>query len=168
MARPAKALIAAATAGLLLMGAVGRDVTAAVPQMPALGAQRANELRAKGVELGYNLDHAAALDAFQEAIAADPAHPAAYRLVAATLWISLLFKQGAVTAEDFLGQASSAGTRPSAGDLDGRFKTSLNKAIALAEARQRERGNSDVDAHYQIGAAYGFLATYTATTEGSL
>ncbi len=82
-----------------------------------------------------------ALDAFTEAIAADPEHPAAYRLVAATMWISVLFRLGAVTAEDFLGQAgANAAARPKAGDIDGRFRESLDKAIALAEARLRERG----------------------------
>ncbi|HXT70109.1 MAG TPA: hypothetical protein VN700_10165 [Vicinamibacterales bacterium] len=170
MARLSKAWIAAAIAGLLVLageGGVRGRLSASQAQMD--GPRRAAELRAKGVELGYNLDHAAALDVFQEAIAADPTHPSAYRLVAATLWISLLFKQGAMTAEDFLGQAtSSAAPRPKVADLDGRFKESLNKAIALAEGRLRERGQSDVDAHYQIGAAYGFLATYTATAEGSM
>jgi tetratricopeptide (TPR) repeat protein len=83
------------------------------------------------------------------------------------MWINPLFKQGAVTAEDFLGQAgSSEGSRPKAGDIDGRFRESLNKAITLAEAKLRERGQADVDAHYQIGAAYAFQATYTATVEG--
>ena len=35
----------------------------------------------------------------------------------------------------------------------------------VRDARVRERPN-DADAHYQIGAAYGFLASYTATVEG--
>jgi len=125
-------------------------------------------LRARGVELGYNLDHAEALDAFNQAIAVDPSNAAAYRLVAATMWISVLFRHGAVTAEDFLGQAGSSATRPKAADLDRRFRESLDKAIALAEARLHDTGASSVDAHYQIGAAYGFLASYTATIEGSL
>lgn len=163
MARLVHVLIATAVAGVLTGG--NRLVAAA--QGTTDGGRRAAELRAKGVELGYNLDHAAALEALEQAIAADPAHPSAYRLLAATMWISLLFKQGAVTAEDFLGQATSSGApRPAAADVDKRFRESLNKAIAIGEARLRERGQSDVDAHYQIGAAYGFLATYTATVEG--
>ena len=158
----------AAVAGILALGVQGPQPAADVRAAQGNQARAAN-LRARGVELGYNLDHAAALDAFQEAIAADPTHHSAYRLVAATLWIQLLFSQGAVTAEDFLGQASNAGpsSRPKVAGLDSRFRESLNKAIALAETRLRERGQSDVDAHYQIGAAYGVLATYTATAEGS-
>ena len=84
------------------------------------------------------------------------------------MWINVLFRHGAVTAEDFLGQAGSSATRPKAADLDGRFRESLDKAIALAEARLRDTGASNADAHYQLGAAYGFLASYTATIEGSV
>ena len=168
MAGSLQSLIPAALAALLLTGVAGVPVPSSQSSQPT-SSNAAHQLRAKGVELGYNLDHAAALTAFEQAIAADPTHPAAYRLVAATMWINLLFRQGAVTAEDFLGQAvSSGGPKPKAADLDGRFRESLNKAIALAEAQLRERGGSDVDAHYQIGAAYGFLASYTATVEGSM
>ena len=135
---------------------------------PAPSAQAA-ALRARGLELGYNLDHQQALETFRQAIAADPEHPAAYRLVAATMWISVLLRHGAVTAEDFLGQAdSSAATRPKAADLDQEFTRSLDKAIALAGERLRQSGSRDADAHFQLGAAYGFLATYTATIQGSL
>jgi tetratricopeptide (TPR) repeat protein len=167
MAAPFHALVAAAAVTALV------TLTAQSPAVPVQSRPsdpaRAAMLRARGLDLGYNLDHAAALDAFTEAIAADPGHPAAYRLVAATMWISVLFRLGAITAEDFLGQAGeNAGTRPKAGDLDGRFRASLDKAIALAEARLRERGATDVDAHYQMGAAYGFIASYTATVEGSV
>lgn len=145
-------------------------LVAGVPaQGPSAGHPTAAALRARGLELGYNLDHAEALAAFREAIAAEPNHPAAYRLVAATMWINLLFRQGAVTAEDFLGQVgSSVNERPKAEDLDRGFRESLDKAIALGEERLRAAGQSDVDAHYQIGAAYAFLASYTATIEGSL
>jgi len=139
------------------------------PQTTTMGPADAAALRAKGIELGYNLDHAAALDAFTAAIAAAPDHPAAYRLVAATMWINVLFRQGAVTAEDFLGQAGeSAAPRPRAADIDRRFRESLDKAITLAETELQHAGPKSADAHYQLGAAYGFLATYTATIEGSL
>lgn len=167
MALPIHALITAT----LLAGVVALPAQAPVPETrsPTSGATLAATLRARGLELGYNLDHTAALQAFTEAIAADPDHPAAYRLVAATMWINALFRLGAVTAEDFLGQVGgNAGPRPKAGDLDARFRDSLNKAIALAEVRLKQRGANDVDGHYQIGAAYGFLASYTSTVEGGI
>ena len=68
-------------------------------------ATAAASLRAHGLQLGYNLDHTDALAAFKDATAADPSDPAAYRLAAATAWIDLLFEQGAITADDYLGQA---------------------------------------------------------------
>ena len=42
--------------------------------------------RARGLEHGYNLDRGEALAAFEDAIAADPGDPSAYRLAAATVW----------------------------------------------------------------------------------
>ena len=74
-------------------------------QTPSTGVAAAAALRAEGLQLGYNLDHAEALAAFREAIAADPDDPAGYRLLAATAWIRLLFEQGAITVDDYLGQA---------------------------------------------------------------
>jgi tetratricopeptide (TPR) repeat protein len=123
-------------------------------------------LRARGLELGYNLDHAEALAAFKEAIAAAPLDPTGYRLLAATAWISLLFQQGAITVDDYLGQARAnvARSTPDAG-LAATFHDALDRALTLSDARLRDRPN-DPDSHYQLGAAYGFLASYHATVEG--
>jgi tetratricopeptide (TPR) repeat protein len=128
----------------------------------------ATSLRARGLELGYNLDHADALAAFRAAVAADPDHAAAYRSVAATMWISVLFEQGAVTAEDFLGRTGSPmGRKPPSPEFAKSFHDALARAMALAEARLKT-SPQDADALYQLGAAYGFEASYTATIEGSL
>jgi tetratricopeptide (TPR) repeat protein len=123
-------------------------------------------LRARGLQLGYNLDHADAIAAFEAAIAADPRDPAAYRLAAATAWITLLFEQGAITVDDYLGQARANLPRstPRAA-LDTAFHRSLQQALTITEQRLREKP-ADADAHYQVGAAFGFLASYTATVEG--
>lgn len=132
----------------------------------AAGSAAAAALRARGLDLGYNLDYEDALTAFRAAIDADPTHPAAYRLVAATIWINALFRQGAVTAEDYLGQARSEVTRrPIARDVDTAFHANLDRALELADKELRERP-TDPDAHFQVGAAYAFLTTYKATVEG--
>ena len=124
-------------------------------------------LRTRGQLLGYNLDRDAALASFREAIAADPAHPAAYRLTAATLWIGALFQQGAVAADDYLGQARSDVHRTApAAQLAADFHENLERALTLAEQRCRTDGSAD--AHFQLGAAYGYQATYAATVDGSL
>jgi hypothetical protein len=136
---------------------------------PAIGADPAAEsrrLRAEGLQAGYNLDHAAALEAFRAAIAADPTDPAPHRLTAATLWIEMLFRQGAVTADDYLGQARTQVRKPSPPpDVDAAFRTHLARALSLAGDRLR-RDPRDPDAHFQAGAAHSFLATYIATVEG--
>jgi tetratricopeptide (TPR) repeat protein len=131
-------------------------------------AAAAPALRARGLQLGYNLDHADALAAFQDAISADPTDPAAYRLAAATAWIDLLFAQGAITVDDYLGQARANLPRANPiAALDVAFHDALRQALALSEERLRNHP-WDADAHYQAGAAYGCLASYTATVEGRL
>ena len=137
------------------------------------GSAHAAAHRARGQSLGYNLDRDAALASFREAITSDPTHPAAYRLTAATLWIGALFQQGAVTAEDYLGQArSDLRRRPPPAELAAAFRDHLDRALQLADERCRAAGGSGspgkVDAHFQLGSAYGYQATYAATIEGSL
>jgi tetratricopeptide (TPR) repeat protein len=128
----------------------------------------ATTLRTLGQDLGYNLDHEGALATFQQAIAVDPDHPAAYRLAAATAWIRLLFQQGAVTAEDYLGQARADRQKtPPSRELDAFFRKHLARAVSLAEKRTKAN-DADADAHFQLGAAHGFLATYAATVEGKM
>jgi tetratricopeptide (TPR) repeat protein len=140
------------------------------PQQSALrlgdGPAAAAAFRRQGLELGYNLDHAEALAAFKQAIAADPDDAAAYRLLAAATWIELLFDQGAITVDDYLGQARADLPRsapPAA--VASAFHDSLHQAQILSEQRLQAHP-ADADARYQVGAASGVLASYTATIEG--
>lgn len=154
------------TGSVLLSGAASTQGPSA---FSGSARESAAALRARGLELGYNLDHADALATFREAIAADPDDPTAYRLAAATLWISALFHQGAVTAEDFLGQAGSTLRRPPPNaDLQNALREALQRVDTLAAARPRNVSTSDAEVFYQIGAAYGLFASYTATIDGSL
>jgi tetratricopeptide (TPR) repeat protein len=129
-------------------------------------AAAAGVLRGRGLQLGYNLDYADALDAFERAKADDPSDPTAYRLAAGVAWTALLFEQGAVTVGDYLGQARDTVPRstPTAA-LDTAFHENLRQAFSISERRLRD-DPADPDAHYQVGAAYGFLASYGATVEG--
>jgi tetratricopeptide (TPR) repeat protein len=134
--------------------------------MPAAGVSSAATLRARGIDLGYNLDYSEALAAFHEASAVDPDDPTAPCLAAGAAWIGLLFEQGAITVDDYLGEAQSKVERaaPSAA-ADAEFHDNLARAQRLAEVRLREHP-ADAEAHYRVGAVYGFLASYTATVEG--
>jgi tetratricopeptide (TPR) repeat protein len=122
--------------------------------------------RDRGLTLGYNLDYAEALGAFREAIADDPDDPTAYELLAGAAWVALLFEQGIITVDDYLGQARSTLARmPPDAALDAAFHESLRRALVLSEDRLRRNPN-DAGAHYMVGAAQGFLASYAATVEG--
>jgi hypothetical protein len=127
---------------------------------------RSATLRAQGLALGYNLDYPEALTTFKVAIAAAEGDPTAYRLAAATSWISLLFEQGAVTVDDYLGQARTDVPRSTpAVPPNAAFHDNLRQALALSQQRLHNNPD-DADAHYQVGAAFGFLACYIATVEG--
>ena len=123
-------------------------------------------LRARGLHLKFSLDYDEAREAFREAIAADRDDQAAYRQLAAVNWLNLVFRNGAMMVDDYVGEAKQKVKRaPPPSDLDAQFHDSIGQALALAEQHLRERPQ-DPDAHYQVGAALGFLASYTATVEG--
>jgi len=142
------------------------SVLSGAGQRPEAARAESQRRRTAGLTAGYNLDYPEALEAFRAAMDADPDDPAPHRLFAATLWISTLFAQGAVTAEDYLGQARSsvARTAPPAA-VDREFREHQRRAVALAE-RAVKRDPRDADAHFQLGAAHSFLASYIATVEG--
>jgi tetratricopeptide (TPR) repeat protein len=146
---------------------VGTSVLYGAAAQPSPDARaESKRLRVAGLTAGYNLDYPEALDAFRAAMEADPDDPAPHRLFAATLWIRALFAQGAVTAEDYLGQARSSVSRPPPPpDVDQAFREHLQRAVALAE-RAVKRDPEDAGAHFQLGAAHSFLASYIATVEG--
>ena len=159
--------IAAAFVGAALVFVDGRTTRAAQPT-PAANPTTSAEWRAKGLQLGYNLDRAEALEAFRHAAEADPGSPAAHRLLAASAWTAILFEQGAVSVEDYLGNASEAARRQRPNEeLAALFAASLDRATALADQALAAR-RDDRDARYQAGAAYGLRAAYTATVDGKV
>ena len=136
----------------------------AAPESSA--ASESARLRARGLEAGYNLDHHEAIAAFRAASELSPEDPAPHRLIAATLWINSLFQQGAVTIDDYLGQARTTVKRkPPSPELVREFHERIDRALTLAEERLR-RNPADADARFQVGAAHSFLASYVGTVEG--
>ena len=130
-------------------------------------AQTADELRSRGIELSFNLDHDKALTAIRESIAADPGSLAGYRLLATVLWARTLIEQGAITADDFMGESSSPfRARQSNAALEQARADLLRRTEALA-AQQRGASRPSVDATYQIGAAYRVLSGMAGTIDGS-
>jgi tetratricopeptide (TPR) repeat protein len=125
-------------------------------------------IRANALRLGYNLDYTDALASYRHAIAIDPNDADAHRLAAATIWMQLLFEQGAITVEDYLGQARTKVDRRTPNPaLAGAFRQYLDRATTLAEQRLRECPD-DPDAHFQLGATAGLRASYISTVEGRI
>jgi tetratricopeptide (TPR) repeat protein len=131
------------------------------PQSVALRAQAADEL--------YNLDRDQAMDTFRRAVAADPADAGAYRGLASALWLSITFRRGNMTVDDYLGKvARPNGKMPlPPPETAAAFREAIDKALALARSRIA-LSEKDADAHYQVGSAVGLRASYTATVDGSV
>src|SRR5262245_46514909 len=154
-------------------GFVGVAVVFALACAPAPAGANAESvaLRAKAAAQLYNLDRDQALVTFRQASAADPQDPAAFRGVATALWLSITFRRGNMTVDDYLGRE----TRPNASgtfpppppDTAAAFRQALDRAMALARARIAAN-NRDADAHFQLGAAVGLQASYTATVDQSM
>ena len=115
--------------GLSLEPASGQSVEAAGDPVSAAAH------RARGLEHGYNLDRDEALAAFEDAIAADPGDPAAYRLAAATVWTQIVFEQGAISVEDYLGQAKSTLSASTAAARARREISPIHSPVPRAERR---------------------------------
>ena len=136
---------------------------------PARSNPESVALRARASAQIYNLDRDQAIETFHKAIAADSQDAAAYRGLATGLWLSITFRRGNMTVDDYLGRVTKpTGPSTAAAPENARaFNDALERALAIA--RQRIAANPrDADAHYQLGAAVGLRASYTATVEGSV
>jgi tetratricopeptide (TPR) repeat protein len=137
---------------------------------PAAANRESEALRAKAANFVFNLDHDQALATFRQAIAADPQDPGAYRGLAVSLWLSITFRRGNMTVDDYLGRAnrpSTAALPPPPQETVTGFHEAIEHAMAIARKRI-EQNPRDADAHYQLGAAVGLRASYTATVDGSV
>jgi tetratricopeptide (TPR) repeat protein len=137
----------------------------------AAAAQRhtSRELRDRASDLTYNLDHDEAIRLLRQAIAADPNDPANHRALASTIWLQILFKRGAVTVDHYLGSFTKASVdvRNPPPELDAEFKREVGRAIEMAEQLAAASPRS-AQAQYDLGAAVGLQATYTASVEGKV
>ena len=150
-----------AATGFLVLALVGGAA-------PAAANEASRVLRAKAAAEIYNLDRDQALGTFRQAIAADPADAAAYRGLATALWLSITFRRGNMTVDDYLGRPTkpSGQWAPPPADTTAAFRDALEHAMAIARKRLQENPR-DADAHFQVGAAVGLRASYTATVDGS-
>ena len=156
----------------MLMVRLGPVVTACVAALLAAStvlAQDTRELRERAYELGFNLDHAEALQLLRQAVARDPSDPQTHRALAATLWVDILFRRGAVTVDHYLGGVSQSNIaiKNPPPELDAEFRRESAKAIELSE-REVAAHPKDARAHRDLGTSLGLQASYMASVEGHL
>src|ERR1700704_1625930 len=92
------------TAGCTLLITVSAVSAFANPQSEAL--------RAKAAVQTYNLEHDLAQATFRQAVAADPEDAGAYRGLASSLWLSITFRRGNMTVDDYLGRPNKPNPNP--------------------------------------------------------
>src|SRR5436190_1964767 len=71
-------------------------------------AQSVRELRERAADFAFNLDHDEAIRLLRQATAAEPNDSASHRALASTIWLTILFKRGAVTVDHYLGSFTKA------------------------------------------------------------
>ena len=155
--------------GIPLGGASARAAASLAEASQRRADPASESLVARAFDAVYSLDHDEAVALFRRAIAADPKDSAAYRGLAATTWLNLVFRRGAATVDHYLGgvRRPRIDLKRPPPELAAMFHDNLDRALQLAE--QRERINPrDVDARYDVGAAMGLLASYTATVDGQV
>ena len=153
-----RAVAVRVVAGVVMLG-IARFVEAN-PESDALRTRASDQM--------YNLDRDLAIATYRQAIAADPQDAGAYRGLASGLWLSITFRRGNMTVDDYLGTVTRPNGQAPAppAEIAAAFTDALDHALALARKRL-DANPDDADAHYQLGAAVGLRASYTATVEGS-
>lgn len=139
-----------------------------VTAQSARASRESDALRLKASEQLYNLDRDQAAATFRQAVASDSQDAAAYRGLATALWLSITFRRGNMTVDDYLGRVTRPNPTlaPPSPDLAAAHRDAIDHAIAIARAAIA-RNARDADAHFQLGAAVGLRASYTASVDGS-
>jgi tetratricopeptide (TPR) repeat protein len=130
-------------------------------------AAKAAALRTRAFEQAYNLDYPAAVELFNQALAADPDSSATHRARASAAWLHIIFRRGSITVDQYLGGASRDDVKlekPPAAEAE-IYRRHATRALELAE-RRLAANPRDVSALYDVGVALGLQASYIATVEG--
>jgi len=131
------------------------------------------ELRREGNEALYNMDYAVARAKFEEIKKRAPYHPAGDLYIATVIWLEHLNKSRRLQTSLYQNESSFyAGADKAKEDNEGdvvdqtldrsfrdRMAQAKTKALALVA-----RNKNDADAQYFLGAYYGVMAGYEAST----
>src|ERR1700751_4628823 len=144
------------------MGAVALLVVLLIALVPAhaRGNPESDALRARASDQLYNLDRDLAIATFRQAIAADPEDAGAYRGLASGLWLSITFRRGNMTVDDYLGKVGHSDLKlpPPPPAVAQAFHDAVDHALTLAQKRV-DANPKDIEAHYQLGEAIGLRAS---------
>jgi tetratricopeptide (TPR) repeat protein len=131
------------------------------------------ELRREGTEALYNMDYVTARDKFEEVKKRIPQHPAGDLYIATVIWLEHLNKSRRLQTSLYKNESSFyAGADKAKEETEGdavdpavdrafrdRMAQAKTKALSLVA-----RDKNDADAQYFLGAYYGVMAGYEAST----
>ena len=143
-------------------------VVSSLTSVAPTSAGELNLLLITGYKQAYNLDHETALTTFRRTIETNPNDPAAYRGVAASIWLRILLLRGAVPIDNYLigsfgDPSETVDDQPNG--LNAMFEEYVDRAIKLSKASVQVNPD-DPNAHYELGAAVGLDASYRAAIRG--
>jgi tetratricopeptide (TPR) repeat protein len=118
-------------------------------------------LAVPGFEYFYNLEYNEALAYFHTEAGRNPDSPDVYNHIAQTILYREMFRSGALESELVTGSnpfLRREGLNPSKADQQ-EFQDSINRALAIAEARLSKNAN-DTGALYAQGVSYGLRGNY--------
>ncbi|HKQ79870.1 MAG TPA: tetratricopeptide repeat protein [Blastocatellia bacterium] len=153
-------------------GAAAAENTTATATAAAL-PQDVVELRREGTEALYNMDYAAARTKFEEIKKRIPQHPAGDLYVATVIWLEHLNKSRRLQTSLYKNESSFyAGADKAKEESEGDVvETGVDRAFRdrMAQAKTKAlamvaRDKNDADAQYFLGAYYGVMAGYEAST----
>lgn len=123
----------------------------------------------RAYQAAYNLDYDQAIALAREAVAAAPTDPRAHRTLAVVLWLDIIFIRGVVTIDSYLDGVvrATALLTPAPVSLDTECRAEIQRAIDLADAWSA-RAPDDLDARFELGAAYALRASYVASVTGNM
>lgn len=126
-------------------------------------------IRARATIELFSLDAERAMASFREAIAADSRDAAAYRGLAGAVLAHIAMLRGTMTIDSYLGRVSRGNVAmpPPPPELAGTFRDAIDRAVDIARQRVTAQPR-DPQAHYELGAALGIRASYTATVDGGV
>src|SRR5579862_7439535 len=141
----------------------------AVTSAPAFANGESKAHIAKAAFDIYSLDRDRAIETYRQAVAADPDDAAAYRGLASALWLSITFRRGNMTVDDYIGKLTRSDLKlpPPPAEVAAAFRDAVEQALALGRKHVAARPN-DPEAHFQLGSAIGLRASYVVTVEGSM